>query len=629
MKPNIVITAAATLSVALLQGCLIPSPAKEEINVSWLPLPPTAPSAADGTVIPGGCVNTTGCISPTDGGIAEGPSYMKDGKHVVLPVTFAGAPAGSAYSGDQVIVIKTEPGATFSNGDAWKCVTCGVPAENQTGRNASVDHPQPFHDGKRILVGNNVLDCGDYAVTDDACTASVTHIYPVWWQVTADGSGASGSMREARLNNDDVTLGWSRISFGATGISQFAYVGRLKFNPAPVSGTPLAPRYELENVYRLYGKNLKDESFYPNPSKPSELVFNELSPHMGELRGFTSDGKEVIGINAPVEAGHVDVFATNLATGSMRRLTQTEYTDPMKMSPDDQWFVDLDVRLSERSMFIGGMDGLPPLLDLVSIPLLSEVRNNRNRRFFQPMLLDRFGQRDDYIGQQINAGNDAAGSGGISDPNWNGRADPAWSPDGTKIVYWQALVSSPSCGEANQPACPQSTEPGGRRTRLMIADLPSRKPLATKPVVKVPNVGSWATPYVAGTPDPQRYVVPNGTYTLKGKLGGTAKATFVRNAAGTSLASVSVEYTNFTSGCRIFNGVENVVDTSVSPFGRHVNWTSDITMSGCETGTKITRTASGDKGTMSMSADGNVFQAVGSLTTVINDKTYRQPENGN
>ena len=125
----------------------------------------------------------------------------------------------------------------------------------------------------------------------------------------------------------------------------------------------------------------------------------------------------------------------------MRRLTATEYTDPVKASPDDQWLVDLDVHESGRSMFVAGMDGLPPINDLVTVATVSESRNNRNRRFFQPMLIDRWGQRGDYIGQQINAGGDTT-DGGISDPNWNARADPAWSPDGTKIVYWQALVTA-------------------------------------------------------------------------------------------------------------------------------------------------------------------------------------------
>ena len=157
----------------------VPRPPKPEpIKVTSLALPPTAPTAADGSVIAGGCTNETGCISPADTGIQEGPSYLWDGKHVVLPVVFDGAPAGSPYTGAQVIAVKTKPGATFSNGDAWKCLTCGIPEANQVGRSAAVDHPQPFHDGKRILVGQNILDCGSHVVTDDSCTPEVTHLYP-------------------------------------------------------------------------------------------------------------------------------------------------------------------------------------------------------------------------------------------------------------------------------------------------------------------------------------------------------------------------------------------------------------------------------------------------------------------
>ena len=84
-----------------------PAPDPEPIEVGSLPLPPTAPSAADGSVIPGGCANDTGCMSPADTGIQEGPSYMWDGEHVVLPVELAGAPEGSPYTGTQIISVKT------------------------------------------------------------------------------------------------------------------------------------------------------------------------------------------------------------------------------------------------------------------------------------------------------------------------------------------------------------------------------------------------------------------------------------------------------------------------------------------------------------------------------------------
>src|SRR5204862_8353712 len=127
-----------------------------------------------------------------------------------------------------------------------------------------------------------------------------------------------------------------------------------------------------------------------------------------------------------------------------------------------------------RMYFESAIPGLPALNDMASLgSVLAGVYNNGNRRFFEPYLIDRYGDRGSYHGQQLNAcgpGDDPTpGSGSICDPLWNGRADPAWSPDGTNVVYWQALVTAPSCGGANPPPCAASPEPGGRRTRLMIA----------------------------------------------------------------------------------------------------------------------------------------------------------------
>jgi len=94
-----------------------------------------------------------------------------------------------------------------------------------------------------VLAGTNVIDCGPYRLTDPACTPARIHIYPIRWNVTADASGAGGSIRELRLNPDGIHLGFNSATYSNGKLGQFAYLARLSFNPDPARGTPLAPRY--------------------------------------------------------------------------------------------------------------------------------------------------------------------------------------------------------------------------------------------------------------------------------------------------------------------------------------------------------------------------------------------------
>lgn len=596
-----------------------PPPNAESIVVRHLPLPPSAPLDSEHNVIEGGCEHPTGCMDPGYHGIGEGPSYMWDNEHVLLPVLYAGAPQGSSYTGQQVVAVKTTPDAVFANGEPWKCISCGVPQGNQAGRNAAVDHPQAFHDGTRVLAGRNVISCGVHRLTDDACSPERTHIYPI---VSPTTESDFFSPREPRLNADDVTLGFSQFARNASGITQFCYVGRLSFVESDT------PHYQLLDVRRLYTAAQDRQAWRVDPADANRLVFNPATPSCGELRGFTSDGRQVVSLNAPAESNHVDLFTTDLATGDVQRLTRTEYVDPIKMSPDDQWFVSLDVNVSQRSHFLAAMDGLLPVNDMHTIAQVSAVRNNRDRRFFQPMLVDRWGQRGAYQGQQINGGGETA-NGGISDPNWNARADPAWSPDGTRIVYWQSLVTAPACGGDNPLSCPESTEPGGRRSRLMIAHLVDREPLPIPggPVDVVP-VGDWAAPFAPGEAVPSPPVLPPCTYTIEGAVSGSATITIELTESGQAVGSTSVDYVNFANDCRIFNGFEMVTSSGGSVFGGSSQWNVDIRMSGCEQGSKITYTEGGAQGPMTLLSGGSVFEARGTLVTTIGAHEYRQPANG-
>ncbi len=282
----------------------------------------------------------------------------------------------------------------------------------------------------------------------------------------------------------------------------------------------------------------------------------------------------------------------------------------------------MDTRGSGRELFVSAMEGIPPLNDLVTTALVSSIRNNHQRRFFQPYLIDRFGDRGKYQGQQLNEGNGKAGS--ASDPNWNGRADPGWSPDGTSIAYWQALVTAPECGGSNPLPCPKSTEPGGRRVRLMIARLTSRDPVRPRKVAMFSGDVPWGTPFVPGSPPFLRPHVPAGTYTLRGQESGDATVQITVDPEGLAIASVGVEYHDYSDdGVHIINGTESV--SGGGALDIHVVWHSDLTLTGRHKGTKVTSEPGGF--VVDINLEETIFHATGTLTTTIDHKVYEQPAN--
>jgi len=195
-------------------------------------------------------------------------------------------------------------------------------------------------------------------------------------------------------------------------------------------------------------------------------------------------------------------------------------------------------------MFVAGMRGIPPITDLLSVGAVASVRNNHDRRFFQPFLIDRWGDRGRYEGQRLNAGDGTPGS--ISDPDWNAMADPRWSPDGTSVVYFQGLVTAPACGGANPLPCPESTEPGGRRFRMMLARFTSRKPLSISPLRPVSDEVPWGTPYVPGSPAPSYPMIPEGAYTLHGLKSGVANIRITQSPDHRKIQKVEVSYEKYS-----------------------------------------------------------------------------------
>ncbi|MFJ9180556.1 hypothetical protein [Streptomyces sp. NPDC102360] len=580
------------------------------VNVKELPVPPAVPED-------GACTHPTGCVSAEWSGIGT-PGPARDPRYVFLGITYAGAPdsgPASKYSGNQVLVVRTD-GTTFPNGEAYKCLTCGVSYGSDIDTSQLVYPPaNELPDRKRVLVGNGILECGpegaEYAVTDPRCTPANTRIKPIYWNdkplFQRDENGVNNG-REWRLSPDGQHLLFNVVDFRV--LSIVPYVGRIAYDHEK-------GRYHLTKVSALTNPST---AFAPMVVEGgNRLRFNHAGM-VGEPRGWSADGRATLGIQS-LNSDSMDAWATDLATGASKPITRNaHYTDPMQMSPNGKWLLAEEVNGSGRLDFISGMPGIPPLTAQAgTTPYVSGIRNNGNRRFFSPWLVDPKTGR----GFQINAG---------SDPNWNAAADPAWLADSTAVVYTENLA----CGANPTPhRCADSTEPGGRNSRVMIARFPDLKPSA--PVAPAPvSDKTWGLPYDPSTPPPQPKPVPTGTYTLRGKDRGSATVHITNNSAGTQTLSLAVDYGNFSDdGTHIINGTEKVERASNTTLGctagtasalACLTWTEDLRLSGRHTGTKRTGSEGFTLGPAAMLR--NQFQAVGTLITTIDGTTYTQPANG-
>ncbi|KAH7109311.1 hypothetical protein B0J11DRAFT_512969 [Dendryphion nanum] len=596
----------------------IPDPPNPEFfEITQLTLPPaindTAVGACNAAINP----RRTGCIYYQEDYDFQSGDFTPDGKHVVVSVNFTGAPASpdpaSIYSGAQVILI-TADGTNFPNGDAWKCMSCAVPAEHKQSLDPVIDYPHVYRGGTKILWGHNVLDCNGQQLAAASCTPAKTNIYPIFWPVSTNATARGGSPREMRLHPDDTHILWSSLS--ANG--QSTYTGKMQFNSKPTTGSLRVPRYDLVNV-NLLTKPDSEPALY---AVGNELKINPNPFTLGELRGWSGNGDEILYLGTNVEANNVDLYGMHVITGVRRRITShPDYVDPVVSSPDNKDYLIMDTRGSDRQMWMSGMRGIPPVMDLVVTLLAVSTRNNGPRRFFQPILLDYYGDRSDvgYYGQRVNAAGDLS-SGSINDPNWNGRADGGFSLDSTKIVYWQALVTAPSCGGVNPLPCPVSTAQGGANYRVMVAKRLSKAPTKPAPVFKIPDVIPWAMLFPPGSSLPVEKSLAPGHYTLYGQAHGSADVVYDQ-------ASVAVKYSNYSDDfLHILDGYENATSTVKPPnfFLVTINWFSDIIQTGKVFGTKKT-----SPGGFHAQIDAmiNIFSANGSLTTTLDGAVHLQPLN--
>jgi hypothetical protein len=467
--------------------------------------------------------------------------------------------------------------------------------------------PRALPGDKQVLVGNGILDCTNRSgalltLSDPQCTADDTHIYPIYWGSLPLGARIQGSPfgngREWRLSPDGVHLEWDSLLITSTGFAEDEFEGALSWDSTN-------QRYDLTNVY-----------FLPQPSpwviQGNQLVFRQLAM-IGEARGWTSDGRSILGIQA-YEDNSVEGWATSLTTGQSHPVTvHAEYTDPMQMSPNGLWMINDEAKGNGRLDWISGLEGISPITsNLVSLGVISQMRNNGNRRFFEPWLTSTVAPKT----EQVNAP--------VADPNWNAAADPDWVANSTAVVW----VENFACGANPTPhQCAGSTEPGGRNSRLMIARL-GLPPSPAIPPAPISNTApaAWAIPFTPGQTLPTFPPIPTGTYTVKGNVFGYATVAIADNSTSTAIQSIQATYHSYVQsrGLNVVNGTESV-NTNTPGF---MTWNDNLTVFGLQGSGQLVTSPGGFSVNVNDLNFSNNFQATGTMTTTLNGITYTQPANG-
>ncbi|KAL4922806.1 hypothetical protein BDW62DRAFT_215760 [Aspergillus aurantiobrunneus] len=515
----------ARTAAASLNNDALPPPDPEPIKVIELPLPPVTPTDDEGSCTATLNPHRTGCIGISSN--LRGGSFLPDGNHVLATVNFTGAPAPpdprSIYTGMQMI-LPSIPSLSKMVGALWRGITSSTAVMRR-------------------------LQATSAPLRKSTST-------PIRWE--------GGSIRELRIHPDNLHLGFNAFAQQNEVLGQYAYIGRLLFNPSPTT-----PHYKLVNVTRLF-----------NPDAPQQHITNPQQKRNQHRRTARLHRKR----------------KRNLSTGETRRLTQhPEYADPIDVSPDDNWAVILDTRGTDRQMWLAGMRGIPPITDLITSSLTSATRNNGDCRFFRPWLIDGQGDRGSYFGQRINAEGDGS-AGAINDPNWNARADPAVVARRDADYVLPDSCPGPGLWRGESPAflwfLSLRLSLGVFRLALMILFL----------------FGGYL----------------HQGYTMKGKVSGIVDVQIIGDEG--SIGTIAVHYTDFSNdGVNTLVGTENVTASQMSYSATRADWYSDLVST---EETQSTRRTSSDGFHLEIDALVNIFNANGTMTTTVDGVLYEQPGNG-
>lgn len=458
--------------------------------------PPPAPEPIDLSVVPLPATVTSG----------QFPWWTEDGSRLLFSAAIAGVPGVQLAS-------------VAPDGSDFRCLTCATAAPGAP----PLLKPIPFSDGARVLlrVGNQTpISAADHAVLEcapsvlDCATAVLVPIEPP----SASDANVVQDQREFRPAPDGSHVGFTQVrGDGGGSATTTAIVGRLE---------RAADRYLVLDAH--------------------------VVSTLGELKQFTPDQQGVIVAafsQNPFGAANPDDVRIDLATGAVSRITaQPDYDEPVEISPDGEW---LAVGSGRGGAFFSVFSQVPrPGIVNVGLEAVTAFFFvNHRDQLLEPWIIDRYGERGDYVGQQVNPESSAAG--------WDARTIMNWHPDGTRLTYWEGATTA-------------GVVPS---TRLVVATLSSRTPVATSILPQPIPPLEWA-PVLAGFVPPA--IVPASR---PGAVSGVASVSYT---AG-SPQHLTVVYDDFSDdGRAIVDGTESVVWTS--GLAGEMTYDAAVTLRGCRQG---------------------------------------------
>jgi hypothetical protein len=519
-------------AAAALCGDALPGGLAEPALSQCFEPPPLEPVVYGDIPVPDGVIPGLGA-----NGLGFGSSDLADDDHLVFPFSLQGVP------GSDLARMRLD-------GSDFRCLTCGIAGLPNNARPVDL-----FGDGRRVLFsgGNatvprwNIVEC-----TPDLLDCQSGAVLPVALPPVPDPTNPTLQYRVPHVTADGSHLVWTEVRLRGPG-NFLSAAGALVREPT---------RYVVQDA-RVVAPVLSSLDLGDDAEKWQRFTANHEAKE-AELRG----GRDLVIAGTP-QAGHYDDFALDLATGDVRRLTRhPDHDEGMAVSPDEEWVVLASARGNNRVEFLGLLPR-PPYIDGIAFSIhfvgiagapgdgLSPGCNPDERDcYIEPWLLDRWGERGDYRGQELAV----PGADGFEP-----RPGVAWSRDGTRVFF-------------NEARWKRLTPPGeDPEARLRVAHLTNRAPV--DPVDRVQPVAfpepTWAVRY-------EDWIIPDtlGASVIPGKAAGTA--TLTNALPNVASGEVMVEYAGYSDdGMSFLDGFERL---SIPSLLGGADYEVDLTLSGAHTG---------------------------------------------